>query len=63
MQEQGFEFDDTFRDFKLDNPLMEKHREFDAAAMREHGLTPDRYNRCAPCSILLLVLCYNGGTA
>ena len=48
VQEEGFEFDEQFQDFQLGNPLVRAHPEYDEAGMRDHGLTPDRYNRYVP---------------
>jgi hypothetical protein len=47
VQEESFEFDQVYRDYGLGNPLLKEHCEYDEGAMHE-GLTPDRYNRCAP---------------
>jgi hypothetical protein len=48
MQIDSFAFDEVFAHYSLKNPLVKRHAEYDEAAMRDFGLTPDRYNRYAP---------------
>lgn len=51
MQEDSFEFDKEYKDFKVDNPLLRQHKEWDNDAMTGNNgsiiLLPKQYNRCS----------------
>ena len=50
VQEDAFEFDKEYKDYRTDNPLLRQHKEWDNDAMTgENGsplLLPSEYNRC-----------------
>jgi hypothetical protein len=50
VQEATFSFDREFADYRVDNPILRKHKEWDDEAMMGTSdfepLTPERYNRC-----------------
>lgn len=51
VQEDAFEFDKEYKDYRIDNPLLRQHKEWDNDAMTgENGsvlLLPSQYNRYA----------------
>jgi hypothetical protein len=52
VQEDSFEFDREFKDFRVDNPLLRQHKEWDNDSMTGANgsqlLLPQHYNRYNP---------------